>query len=254
MQIGKLTQLALNIDTPLKMDSSVDYNNGINIMVGQNGTGKTLVLKLNFALGTIMAIEIANSRTAQNYKAPERAMKWKEVPESFNIEKLAQYVFDNTFTDQNFNGTIEAKWEKGSLSLDINTGTVILAIAKYGPEIDTPTPVIFMSSEFRTFDAINQYFKIKAKCETDEEMLQFFKLYDLMYCKMLQQRIGESYEIPEPIQEALTGMMGEKWDIKSLSCKSDGFYFTRENGEERNCASLSKGEQAILNMMLGAGG
>lgn len=246
-QIGHINKFEMDIEMPIKMNVSMGVNR-INLMVGMNATGKSLVLKTQFAMGTIMAMLVARKPPAKKpllSKEPPRPQLFTDLSE----QGIAQYVFDGTFYENNFDGRIAQMWENGSLFLTMDAGKVT-GVGVECPGVDIPTQVLFMSSELRLFSAINRYLQIYNGLENKEEILKFYRLYDVFYVEKLKKQVGNGFEFDEALQIGIKAMLDDTHTkLGPITQDDNGFYM---NG--RDLATYSNGEQAILNMMLGASG
>lgn len=233
--LGHIKNLAINIDAPLKMEiPSMDFQSMV-IMIGQNGSGKSLVLKLNWALATIISTVIN--------------AKGMGIP--MDTTMIAQHVMDNTFVDQDFNGEIIANFENGIIELVIEKGKVVRAGCENHPLVkNAPTP-IFMSTDMRTFDQIKTYLKMQKMLESDEKMLEMYRLYDIVYVKILEQKLKGGWNCTDAFKKSITGFDGmEKYTYDSFYIEDDDVKLLDENGEVRSLTTFSKGEQSLINMIL----
>lgn len=252
MNVGMIDTLTVNIDKPMKMDTAVIQNKKINIMVGANATGKTLILKMHWAIGTIMGMAVAIEKAGM-FPMPKRAMKANTAKNGTppDLEEMAQFVFDNTFTDQDFNGTLITEYERGKIEIQLKDGKVAYVGTVIDGGVDSVTPVVFMSSELRLFNSMNKLIRLQAKFENADEVLEFYRLYDIYYVEMMKAKVGEGIKIPKEVKEALKDM-DVKPDIDTIKLNESGFYYVDSKGVEGNLEAMSNGEQAVVNMFLGA--
>lgn len=233
---NKLDKLVLKITQPIKMDSEIEFER-LGVFVGPNGVGKTLILKIAYALGAI-------GGTAQ--------MLPIEVP----TMESAQFVFDNTFTDQNFDGTLEAIYTEGSIKVELKDGKVTNVHTRDQKSI---VPIVFMSSEMRTFSQMTLYLRMRKQAEKEGDMAGFIKvmmeayrLYDFTYMESLIRRCP--IHIPEHLSDTLKAYDFQD-DITSIEVDLEKceFLVVLKDGSKKNIANYGNGHQAILNMMLGVG-
>ena len=151
----------------MKMDFDMEYQ-AIALLVGMNGSGKSLILKINWVVSTIMATLING----------------KKMGHRLDPKETAQYVMDGTFSNQNFHGDITAYFENGTLEMSIDDGIVTMAGYDAGGVEEVPTP-IFMSTQTRTFDQIDMYLQME-KNLTREQLLDSYPLYDMVFIERMK--------------------------------------------------------------------
>lgn len=228
-----IRKLVLNITAPIKMDSEIELSQ-LAVFVGQNDSGKTLILKIAYALATIGL-------------SPGSPVK-------VDPKEAAQFIFDNTFTDQNFNGSLKAIYTEGSVSVDLHEGKVLSVEIT---DLENPLPMIFMSTDMRTFDQMVLYLRMRYQAGTDPKifmkmMLEAYRLYDFTYMEALIARCP--IRLPKPLTETLKNF-DFKEPITSIEVDLEKceFLAVLEDGSKKNIATYGKGHQAILNMFLGVG-
>lgn len=238
LNLGHVKNMIVKIDTPIPMDLDMEFK-ALCLLVGTNGIGKSLILKLNWVLGTIVGIAVM-----------KKMMIGKGGDIDIDIEKLSQYTFDKSFEDQDFNGTIGADYENGSILVTLDNGKIISVAINLDPEVTSAPPTIFMSTNMRTFDQIKQYLKIEKMVESEEQLTDFYKLYDIAYVKFLQNKIGEGYVANTKFKNTLKGFDLEKLELESIEMTDESVYYTNAKGQRLDLSTLSKGEQSIINMFL----
>lgn len=227
---GEVKTLKMVIDSPMKMDSMVIHNKRLNILIGNNGSGKTLILKTNWAMSMSMCAAF--------------------MPVQGDLITGAQYIFDHTFEEQNFNGFVFSEWDRGSLELRFDRGKVTEATVDKGGA-DTPTPAIFMSTTMRLFSQVKQYLQLQ-KALGDEALLEYYKLYDVVYMALLKTKLANGWEVPKEIQAMMEKSMSFRYKLGTITMDDVSVYNTAPDGTKTDLAHLSNGEQAMLNMMMGA--
>jgi len=226
---NRLEKLVLNITNPIKMDQELTFEQ-ICILVGANNSGKTFMLKLAFALGAIGIMRVAPPGPTSS----------------------AQFVFDNTFVDQKFDGLFKAVYTKGSVAVELKEGKVT-SLETQGETV----PVKFMSTDMRTFDQMAMYLRIRKDAPDNDplaftmKMLQAYRLYDLTYMEALLVRLP--LVLPDSLRKAF-GSFDIKESIASIEADLDKceFHAVMDDGSKRNISTYGKGHQAILNMFIGA--
>lgn len=228
--LGHIKSMKIKTDQPTKMDIDMEYNKLV-LFCGTNGTGKSLVMKYNWALGTIASIMI----NAAEASPP--------------LSKVAQEILDGTLEDQNINGELVSYYENGTLKLTLEKGKVITSEFEKGEEITTaPTPV-FMSKVTRTFSQIHQYLQLEKQLGM-QSMLKTYRLYDVLYIEKMKARLSEGMEASLELKHALEGFDMGKHDIQKFVLENETVYFLNTAGERKSMSTLSDGEQSIVNMCL----
>lgn len=231
-ELGQMTQLNVDIDQPMKLKTDLDMN-GLNLYVGKNGSGKSLILKMTWALATIMVFRINRSKSTET-----------------EMLQIAQYVWDNTFEDNNFNGLVGALHPGGKVSIGFKNGKIESLLIDVDESIvDAPAP-LFLSVTMRTFDEVERFFKLQDKIGVDS-MPEYYRLYDSVYAHKLKQSFESGITVNKEIEEMLLKFELDRYDIKSFGYKNEKFIYTNSKGEDKFVSSLSKGEQSLLNMKLG---
>ncbi len=236
--LGHLITMALKIDAPIPMDVDLEFRELV-LFCGKNGTGKSLILKLSWVLGTIMGMSVVKKMLLTTGMDPK-----------IDIESLSQYTFDKSFDDQNFNGTIGANYEQGSISITLEHGKVLSVDVTLAPEVNSCPPTIFMSTNMRTFDQITQYLKIAKIVDTEDKMTEFYKLYDIAYIKFLQVKLEKGLTATPKFKDTLKQFELEKLELETIEMTDESVYYTNTKGQRLELTTLSKGEQSIINMFL----
>lgn len=205
---GDCENIHLNITEPIKFEKmDLEYRK-INLLTGMNSTGKSLILKLTWAV----SLHVNNYLLAGT----------KSIP--FNELIDAQFILDSTFTNQDFNGQIKVDFKNIACELDIEKGKVISSImfSKITNLVPSTNP-IYMSTNMRLYSQINGYLKIKdllgikyllfdsiklpslATVPVDlDNLLKHYRLYDillverLLYC--LQQGMFPRVKLNEQLK------------------------------------------------------
>lgn len=231
-ELGQMIQFNVDIDQPMNIKADLDVN-GLNLYAGKNGSGKSLILKMTWALATIMVFKINRNETSES--------------EMFQI---TQYVWDNTFEDNNFNGIVGATHPGGKIILVFKNGKIESLVINVAESIiNAPSP-LFLSVTMRTFDEVEKFFKLQDKIGIDS-MPEYYKLYDSVYAHKLKQKFEKGITVNKKIEDILNEFELERYDMKSFGYKNDKFIYTNSVGEEKFISALSKGEQSLLNMKLG---
>lgn len=254
--IGSVKSVKLNLkdkeDNGIMMMPEPMTLKEIAIFVGQNGSGKTLVLKFIWVVSMMLYNSV-------NYRRLRPHMT--ELNEELKNENY-QFLIDKSFDENNFNGTIEATFEHASVSLKLTNGKIAQLEIEVEQGYDLPTLPIFMSKNLRTFDDIKKYLQfrklnnivdVKSNPESFEKMLEIYRIYDVTFVESLLLKLKEPKDIPDNVLESLHSFEGmEKYNMKKLGAdlESCDIYFLNENNERVNLTRLSAGEQSLTNMVI----
>jgi len=235
----------------------MDFNSLI-ILVGHNGSGKSLILKLTWALSTILN----NIIISDVHKIPVR-----------DDIKMAKFILDNTFTNQDITGDIHFEFECGStLLIKMLKGDIIDCISTYNSNLQPTGQPQFMSTNIRLFTNIVAYLKFKKALGISNDMSKFtedelkklcdmYRIYDIIYMELLFRKIdsgiisqpslklGELPKLNEMINK-FDGFNLEIADITMDYANSDIMYKDASNNV-KSLTSLGNGHQSIINMFLG---
>lgn len=232
-QLGNLGKLRIDIDQPMEMNFDTEFNK-IVLLVGMNGSGKSMMLKLHWALGTIMAYVLGA----------------KKAGVTVDTKAVTQYIMDGTFSDQNFNGLIVAYFEKGTLEIRIENGKVTQAGYELSAGVEEAATPVFMSGTLRKFSEIDQYLKTE-KIVTREKMPEMYRLYDIVFVERLKSMLAGGYKAPETFKKSMLSFDGmDRYDFDTFSIENETVYFADKEGKKRALSSLSAGEQSLVNMIL----
>lgn len=202
------------------------------VFVGQNDSGKSLMLKIAYALSAV----------GMGHGSP------------LDPIETAQFIFDNTFTDQNFDGSLKAIYTQGSVSVELDKGKVTNVDIQ---DLVNPKPVIFMSTDMRTFDQMALYLRMRIEAGTDpvifiKKMLGSYRIYDFAYMEALIARLPIT--LPKALKDILKDNFDFKESISAIEADLEKCTFNAvlDDGSKKNIITYGKGHQAILNMFLGA--
>jgi len=246
--VGNIKSLEVNITSPIEMNfGKIDFNN-LNLYVGQNGSGKSLILKTSWIcnlLGQYYAIE------QQGYKG-------------IDFEKECTFLFDHTFDANNFEGKIECVFENAEISITLNNGkctNIIFATFKSLEQSNLP---IFMSKDMRTIDNMVTYMKTKkllgitndifSSDKTQlEKILQMYKIYDVMFVEQFLSK-ANGYRVTKELQDALDKY--ESRELKLTAIHVDTVACTIKDVDSvtnkiTDLSTLSGGAQSLIVMILG---
>lgn len=226
--LGNIDNLRFKIDQPMTLDFDIEYRS-LNLMTGLNGSGKSLMNKACWAFGTIMSILHAN-------------------PPSIN--EAAQYVMDKTFEQQNFNGEMEAKYPNGNLKMVLCNGKVTSVEYYVDPKVKVCTPPLYMSTNIRTFQQIDQYLKVEKMLSNKEDLLNLYRLYDVVFVELLKNKLSSGLKANDEFKKAILEQFKLTYDFDTFAIENDSVVFIDKDGKRTNLSTLSAGEQSLVNMTL----
>lgn len=197
----------------------------LTLMTGTNGSGKSVVLKMLFALDALR----------------------------FFREEAAQFIVDNVFDDPNFTGTIEVTFETATpegmktavTGIELDNGFVQRAWVV--GEVPDP-PMTYMSTRMRLFSEMDSYLKIRSFVTGDPativgQMLTSYKLYDVMYMEHLV------YKAPIKLDKSRFDDFWMTNVFDQIIIQENKFFGVRD-GEVKAMSTLSNGDQALYNMLM----
>ena len=245
-----------------KFDLSIDFSPMINVLVGQNGSGKTLILKANWALCYIL------------YCISSYVLKGK-----MKYEDLIRFTLDNTFeqpslVDIELGLLFEATKNEGGegkkvdIQLEIYIdpdGNIRHNIDDIDKDFISEVPV-FHSKDMRLFSQKDIYLSFRnsvtmkdAKEELTQTELQIllktFKLYDILAVEKLIQicpiEVTPKYvELFETYTDESGKNFMEKYIGYSLDVIGNNFVFYNKIHPDKTIriSSMAAGYQAVLTM------
>jgi hypothetical protein len=226
--LGQIKNMRFDIDKPMALKFDIEYNK-LTLFTGLNGTGKSLIMKLNWVFGTVMSLLIHH-------------------PPSAN--ETAQYIMDKTFEDQNFNGEMEAFYPNGSLKMFMENGKVMRVEYFIDPCVKVITPSLYMSTNTRTFTQINQYLKVEKHLPTKEEISNIYRLYDIVYIETLKMKLENGLKATQAFKDSMSNDFSMKYDFDTFALENEAVIFIDKDGNKRDLSTLSAGEQSLINMSL----
>lgn len=244
---GHVVAMSLNITQPTKFDIPKMEFNQIVFLVGPNGSGKTLILKLNWCF-TMLA----------NYFPVQRI-----TGATIDFKKEFQFIMDKSFDDNNFDGVIETFFENATIKVEFKEGQVTNIEYSSDEDLIPSSLPIFMSKETRSFESFVKYMKMKKALGVTETYESFkhddlikltdvYKLYDVLFIEMMLSKMN-GYTLTEEVKKALDEMFSLKLNIDQIIVDNEEcelYGVNLETNEKQKLTRLSAGEQSILNMIL----
>ena len=221
----------------------IDFNK-INIYVGQNGTGKTVLLKLAW-LGTYIT---------SNKILEERGF----LPQNSIQEDFVNHTISKVFEDVDFNGKMVFNFENNlTTTVIFEKGICIDITFSNLTKENKVTNILFMSKELRLFTELVRYLKLRKRVNGTErimspaafeEILNDYKIYDALAVEHLLQNL------PLEFSEMISKVLVENYDFKKnptrleVNLETCSFLLEYSDNTIENVLKLGAGHQSILNM------
>lgn len=223
MTTGHANSLIIGMSGPMEMKSEIDLNQ-LNVFIGANGVGKSLIMKLTWCLNMMSQLVVL--------KQP--------------LTEGAQFILDKSIPEHNMFGMLGIRFDSGAkLTITVFEGKVQDVSHEGFEKIDKPSKCVYMSADTRLFSSIKRYLDIR-KIVGQEKMLEHYKLYDCMYIESLISRMPITLD--NFSKHLLTSV-----EIDGLeSVDFDGDFIGVFKDDRKSLSTLSSGQQALINMTLGA--
>ena len=221
----------------------IDFNK-INIYVGQNGTGKTVLLKLAW-FGTYIT---------SNKILEERGF----LPQNSIQEDFVNHTISKVFEEVDFNGKMVFNFENNlTTTLIFEKGICIDITFSNLTKENKVTNILFMSKELRLFTELVRYLKLRKRVNGTErimspaafeEILNDYKIYDALAVEHLLQNL------PLEFSEMISKVLVENYDFKNnptrleVDLETCNFLLEYSDNTTENVLKLGAGHQSILNM------
>ena len=221
----------------------IDFNK-INIYVGQNGTGKTVLLKLAW-FGTYIT---------SNKILEERGF----LPQNSIQEDFVNHTISKVFEEVDFNGKMVFTFENNlTTTLIFEKGICIDITFSNLTKENKVTNILFMSKELRLFTELVRYLKLRKRVNGTErimspaafeEILNDYKIYDALVVEQLLQNLP--LEFSEEVSKTLVDVYNFKDSPTKLEVDLETCSFLLEYSDNttENVLKLGAGHQSILNM------
>jgi len=254
LDFNGFTEGYLSLTSPFPFKAKVEMKQ-FTIMTGMNNTGKSFYNKIMWATTFFF-----------NLKIIEKSLNFKE--EKSDIE-MFQYILDNTFMEQNFNGEFQFSARDELLNVAFSTVRYTLENGKltdlyfdFPKETKPMGSVIYLSKEARDFGNIENYLKIKKMLGVDEidswnnleKLGEFNKLYDIIAIENLLEKLKNINPMLEMIKSLDDDELLGETDLVGIEYNKDTseiFYITSKE-EKKRLGALGAGTQSIILMLLSA--
>ncbi len=249
------TEAVIDLVTPMKFKATMELRS-LTLMAGMNNTGKSLFNKLNLCINFFFNIKLKQ----QSYNVKE------EMPD----KEIMKFILDNSFTDQNFSGSISMNYRDTLLKvklygveLIVKDGEVIELNYELSQKTEPMGQVTYLSTDVRNFANIQKYVKIKKMMNVGDietfddvaKLCEFYKIYDVFAIEFLLAKMDGVNEMLQKMKamKASNDLIDE-FDIEHLDYNKEKaeLNYTDSKGEVRNITSLGQGAQSILIMIMTA--
>lgn len=232
MTVRKLNTISVQLKDFIDIDDLT--LNEIMLLVGKNGTGKTFVNKVVFALSNIAVM-------AQSHGVSD-------------IKPLAKHVIEGTFDNVDFTGTLSLTYDNGAkIIVGFNEGEIINAYMLDVQKGDQFPPAVYMSTGMRLFSNMDHYLKLRTRLLKDEkflneeaikELLEDYRLYDILAVEKLIMSCPIDLN-----QDYLNGFEDMVWPLTlDVSDDKKKFVLNYPDGSQKQASVLGNGEQSVINM------
>lgn len=245
--LSNLNQIEFKLNEP-QMNTDLNTVGNLTLLLGQNGSGKTFILKCNWLIGTQLTYTIISKANGLPFKEIENA----------------QFLMDNTFDDQYFDGSMKNVYSDGSeCTIVLEKGRVVDVISKYDPNIKLAVPPMFLSSETRLINDIVKYMKMKDLLgfagqpineSNIEKLLKYNKIYDIYFMEKLFYNIKNNTtpDFLKKLTETINEYDDSFGEIKGISIKYDDIdiLYIDSKDSVKSLTTLGSGHQALFTIFM----
>lgn len=250
--MGHLQKLHINLDSLFK-DFELNSQKEISLYVGQNGSGKTLILIFQWLLGCMGCVYLSSGKSMKEY------------------ETILQFFFDKSFDNNNFTGKIGAAYDHLEISFEIENGKVKnldIILTDNTVQVEAEGMPVFMSKTTRLFTDVVKYFKLKKtlnitgdlsqlKMSSDDDLKKlcdFYKLFDILFMERMHFRVTQpGFKIKDgALKSFVETLKKEVVNVTYDDEKCDFIIHEKKDGNviTYSACQLSSGEQAWINMFI----
>jgi len=252
LQLTQFTNCKFELEDPVKLNVDMTFKN-LNLLCGFNGVGKTFLNKMLYATHLFASVFLLEKTHGIKLNA------------DFDARDTLQWILDNSFTDQNFNGEVKfynlepitgVPWEH--LTFVLKHGQVQELNVDFMECTEAAMPT-YLSAATRKFAALENFVTIKSLLgiETLEEfsdidkLCEHFPLYDILAIEKLIGKFDNISAILAQLKEIGNGLSDEIPNISYIKVLKNKIVCDID-GKEQRITNLSAGHQALLIMFLGA--
>lgn len=251
--VGQIKVIHIKVEGSMKMDLDINLNNktgletaALTLLCGKNGSGKTVVMVNTWCLGMIAQSIIA--------------MSTNKIINSSSVTDIAQTLYDNSFTEQDYDGTIGCEFTSGAtIEVKFDKGKIVSVNHANFDTITRGTQVIYLSSNTRLFNNIKHYLSsrkiiLASNGNNKDYMFQTicdsYKIYDASFIE------GLIHKCPITIKDDMYKTLKDSYDFEdhitevNVDLDKCDFIATMKDGSIKPLTRYSNGHQAILCMFL----
>lgn len=247
------TEAKYDLKTPTLFSAKMEMKK-LTLVSGANSAGKSLSNKLLWVSTFFFNMKLVEHVTG--------------ITDEKSDTEILQYILDNTFVDQDFNGKIQYTTREQLLKVSFYKieyslihGKVVDLIIDFPKDAKPMGDVTYLSKDARDFGNIEKYLKIKKMIGIDEitswddieKLGEFHKIYDIFAIEGLLAKFNDINPILKMMKSLNSDLLsemgiGDLVGIEFNKEKSELYYITESN-EKKRLSTLGIGTQSMLLMM-----
>lgn len=241
--VGNILGMDIELSKPFPM-YFIDFKvNKMTMMTGMNGTGKSVIMKINWIMSTIA-----------NYCCYKQ-----DHQDKIDLENEINFLFEHTFSDNNFTGDITTRFENLDMKLELNEGKYVSFSFTTSKLLSPSNLSFYLSSETRLLSDHVKYMKMRKALgvisplgaidnKGFDTMLKVYKIYDVLFMEYYLRDLN-GYKITEEEQASMDKMESNNLKYATIEVDQDACTIKNVDGEEsKDLTILSAGQQAIFVM------
>lgn len=243
--LGRIVHVILNLSLPEKFNFNLDINS-LNLFIGQNGTGKSFLLKIIW----VFATHINNIAGSRQFSMP------------YVEDKSLQELVNRSIKDNDITGNIRLDYNGGDyIDCDFVGGIIKNYDCNVRKEIISQSQPIYMSKDTRLVTDLTKYLAMKdmvgMKTMSDfaefEKINKIYPLFDIIFFEkqiltienLTKDRLDKLNLTIKSFDEKMEDFL----DIKLDLLNSDVLFSTSSN-PYKSLTTLGAGHQALFTMFL----
>lgn len=247
------THVKINMTKPFNMTTGLEFAS-LNLIVGKNGAGKSVLNKLTWAAATLLSSKIT-----------EKVYNIKDTKDDVS---MLQFILDNTFDSQDFNGEFEFHTRDELLRVsfycvkfDLVNGNVQDLRWSFPDDVVPCGSVTYLSTYVRDFSNIEKYLKIKNMMNVEtfqswddiEKLCGMFKLYDILALESIIPKFENAGTMLKRIKDSgITTELMNDFDLVDLEIdkKKGEIYYYNNKSDKIRISTLGAGDQSVIMMLV----